>query len=174
LDDDGDRAEHGRPAPRPVGLRRINWGELLAARQLARAPASPAAARAASGHVIAAPPKMMRSRRLMGLTRGQGSQPSIAGLGCVSGVQKARPHVRLGLNSVVPVISAARPLFHRKRKSIRDLSMSQACQQRTHAPQQNSMPEQTHPLILFCSFMAWPVFRFVCWPIDYRALFHSE
>jgi hypothetical protein len=34
--------------------------------------------------------------------------------------------------------------------------------------------EQTHPLILFCSFMAWPVFRFVCWPIDYRALFHSE
>src|SRR5262245_14026461 len=46
LDDDGDRAEHGRPAPRPVGLRRINWGELLAARQLARAPASPAAARA--------------------------------------------------------------------------------------------------------------------------------
>jgi hypothetical protein len=46
-------------------------------------------ARAASGHVTAAPPSsVMKSRRLMGLTRGQGSQPSIAGLGCVSGVRR--------------------------------------------------------------------------------------
>jgi len=38
----------------------------------------------------------------------------------------------------------------------------------------NSMPEQTHPLNFVLFVMAWPVFRFVCWPIDYRALFHSE
>src|SRR5262249_38591444 len=37
----------------------------------------------------AAPPsRVMRSRRLMGLTRGQGSQLSIAGLGCVGGVHR--------------------------------------------------------------------------------------
>ncbi len=32
-----------------------------------------------------------------------------------------------GPNSVVPVMSAARPLFPRKRKSIRDLAMSHSC-----------------------------------------------
>jgi hypothetical protein len=35
-----------------------------------------------------------------------------------------------GPNSVVPVMSAARPLFPRKRKSIRDLAMSHKCQER--------------------------------------------
>src|SRR5262249_8365613 len=65
LDDDGDRAEHGRPASRPIGLRWINWRELLAARQLARSPASAAAcARAVSGHAATAPPprRVMDSR----------------------------------------------------------------------------------------------------------------
>jgi hypothetical protein len=37
-----------------------------------------------------------------------------------------------GSNSVVPVMSAARPLFPRKRTSIRDLAMSHSCQNRTH------------------------------------------
>src|SRR5262245_27587712 len=37
--------------------------------------------------------------------------------------------IKLGL----AVMSAARPLFHRKRKSICDLAMSQKCQERTHA-----------------------------------------
>jgi hypothetical protein len=32
-----------------------------------------------------------------------------------------------GSNSVIAVMSAARPLFHRKRKSICDLAMSQKC-----------------------------------------------
>jgi hypothetical protein len=41
-----------------------------------------------------------------------------------------------GSNSVVPVMSAARPLFPRKRTSICDLAMSHSCQLRTHAPQQ--------------------------------------
>src|SRR5213592_4082993 len=39
-------------------------------------------------------------------------------------------------NSVVPVMSAARPLFLRKRTSIRDLAMSHSCHERTHALQQ--------------------------------------
>jgi hypothetical protein len=34
-------------------------------------------------------------------------------------------------NSVMEVMSAARPLFRRKRKSTRDLAMSQKCQERT-------------------------------------------
>ena len=34
-----------------------------------------------------------------------------------------------GSNPVFEVMSAARPLFHRKRKSIRDLATSQPCQQ---------------------------------------------
>ena len=33
-------------------------------------------------------------------------------------------------NSVMPVMSAARPLFPRKRTSIRDLAMSHSCQKR--------------------------------------------
>src|SRR5215472_13008725 len=37
--------------------------------------------------------------------------------------------------SVIAVMSAARPLFFRKRKSARDLAMSQECQKRTCAPQ---------------------------------------
>src|SRR4029450_954473 len=49
------------------------------------------------------------------------------------------PEDRLGSNSVVPVMSAARPLFPRKRKSIRDLAMSHSCHDRTHALQQNSV-----------------------------------
>jgi hypothetical protein len=34
---------------------------------------------------------------------------------------------RLGSDSVIPVMSAARPLFPRKRKFIRDLAMSHMC-----------------------------------------------
>jgi hypothetical protein len=34
-------------------------------------------------------------------------------------------------NSVTAAMSAARPLFHRKRKSTRDLAMSQKCQEET-------------------------------------------
>jgi hypothetical protein len=34
---------------------------------------------------------------------------------------------RSGSKSVIAVMSAPRPLFHRKRKSIRDLVMSQMC-----------------------------------------------
>src|SRR4029453_18965737 len=44
-----------------------------------------------------------------------------------------------GSNSVVPVMSAARPLFPRKRTSIRDLAMSHSCQARTHAVQQTTL-----------------------------------
>src|SRR5438046_4039610 len=51
-----------------------------------------------------------------------------------------RPHQQLfqqhRSNSVVPVMSAARPLFLRKRTSIRDLAMSHSCHERTHALQQ--------------------------------------
>src|SRR5262249_6363578 len=36
-----------------------------------------------------------------------------------------------GQNSVIAVMSVARPLFHGKRKSIRDLAMSQECQNRS-------------------------------------------
>ncbi len=36
--------------------------------------------------------------------------------------------VASGSDSVVPVMSAARPLFPRKRTSIRDLAMSHSCQ----------------------------------------------
>jgi hypothetical protein len=38
-----------------------------------------------------------------------------------------------GSNSVIGVMSAARPLFPRKRKSIRGVAMSQTCQKRTLA-----------------------------------------
>ena len=41
-----------------------------------------------------------------------------------------RPVGSYGSKSVIAVMSAARPLFHRKRKSIRDLAMSHKCQQR--------------------------------------------
>src|SRR5260370_15277886 len=44
---------------------------------------------------------------------------------------------RFGSNSVVPVMSAARPLFPRQRTSIRDLAMSHSCQKATYAAQQN-------------------------------------
>src|SRR6266508_3793286 len=37
------------------------------------------------------------------------------------------PKVCSGSNSVMEVMSAARPLFHRKRKSIGDLAMSHSC-----------------------------------------------
>src|SRR5262245_17330837 len=40
-------------------------------------------------------------------------------------------YVRLGSNSVIAAMSAARPLFHRKRKSIGGLAMSHKCQFRT-------------------------------------------
>jgi hypothetical protein len=46
--------------------------------------------------------------------------------------------VASGSKSLIAVMSAARPLFHRKRKSIRDLAMSQECQKRAHAPQQTN------------------------------------
>jgi hypothetical protein len=36
-------------------------------------------------------------------------------------------------------MAAARPLLHRKRKSIRDLTMSQKCQSRPNAPQQEGL-----------------------------------
>jgi len=39
-------------------------------------------------------------------------------------------YVRCGSSSVIAAMSTARPLFHRKRKSIRDLAMSHKCQQR--------------------------------------------
>jgi hypothetical protein len=45
---------------------------------------------------------------------------------------------RYGSNSVMAVMSAARLLFHRKRKSIGDLAMSQECPERTHALQQTA------------------------------------
>src|SRR5262245_12864580 len=46
--------------------------------------------------------------------------------------------VRFGSNSVIAVMSAARRLFHRKRKSICDLAMSRKCQEATYAPQQTA------------------------------------
>ena len=42
----------------------------------------------------------------------------------------------MGSKSVIAVMSTARPLLPRKRKSIGDLVMSQMCQERTHAAQQ--------------------------------------
>jgi hypothetical protein len=48
------------------------------------------------------------------------------------------PMSQLGSNSVVPVMSAARPLFPRNRTSIRDLAMSHSCHNRTNAPQQTA------------------------------------
>jgi hypothetical protein len=39
-------------------------------------------------------------------------------------------YVRFGSNSVIAAMSAAQPLFHRKRKSIGDLGMSQRCPKR--------------------------------------------
>jgi hypothetical protein len=39
---------------------------------------------------------------------------------------------RSGSNSVIAVVSAARPLFHQKRKSICGLAMSQKCQKATN------------------------------------------
>jgi hypothetical protein len=44
------------------------------------------------------------------------------------------PMSQMGPNSVVPVISAARPFFPRKRTSICDLAMSHSCQKRASAP----------------------------------------
>jgi len=41
--------------------------------------------------------------------------------------------VRVGSDPVIAVMSAARPLFHRKRKSICDLAMSQKCHNRPWA-----------------------------------------
>jgi hypothetical protein len=41
--------------------------------------------------------------------------------------QKLRADVADGSNPVFEVMSAARPLFHRKRKSIDDLAMSHKC-----------------------------------------------
>jgi len=55
---------------------------------------------------------------------------------CCASQHFGPPDFRNGSNSVVPVMSAARPLFPRKRTSIRDLAMSHSCQQRTRAPQQ--------------------------------------
>src|SRR6266550_168726 len=43
-----------------------------------------------------------------------------------------------GPDSVVPVMSAARPLFPRKRTSIRDLAMSHSCHKPTYAAQQTN------------------------------------
>ncbi len=42
-------------------------------------------------------------------------------------------------NSVMPVMSAARPLFPRKRKLIPNLAMSHSCQEPTYAAQQNDV-----------------------------------
>jgi len=49
---------------------------------------------------------------------------------------------RFGSKSVFAVMSAARLLFHRKRKSIRDLAMSQTSQDRTRAVQQKCFLDQ--------------------------------
>jgi hypothetical protein len=55
---------------------------------------------------------------------------------------KSRPaaHPVLGrmAENSMPVMSAARPLFPRKRTSIRDLAMSHSCQEATYAPQQTA------------------------------------
>jgi hypothetical protein len=50
---------------------------------------------------------------------------------CAAGFRSV--YVGSGSNSVVPVMSAARSFFPRKRTSIRDLAMSQRCQNRTEA-----------------------------------------
>src|SRR5262249_22795946 len=46
---------------------------------------------------------------------------------------------RIGSDSVIAVMSAARPLFHRKRKSICDLAMSPKCQEATYAVQRTRL-----------------------------------
>ena len=66
--------------------------------------------------------------------RGENSEPGKD----VRGELEPRPGIREqpGSDSVIAVMSAARPLFPRKRTSIRDLAMSHSCQELTHAPQQ--------------------------------------
>jgi hypothetical protein len=90
-------------------------------------------ARAASGH--AAAPRVTNSRRFTAQYLPRFQTKGIAHLGTAALRDFNLVYDRLGSNSVVPVMSAARPLFPRKRKFIRDLAMSHSCQEATYAPQ---------------------------------------
>src|SRR5262249_27837249 len=98
-------------------------------------------ARAASGHAAVRPPSAPRnSRRLISAhPKRETDRPRLP---FQQGWRVRHNAVRLtdvrvGSNPVFEVMSAARPLFHRKRKSMHDLAMSHKCQQRafrmTHA-----------------------------------------
>src|SRR5260221_2922535 len=100
---------------------------------------SPCWARAAIGHAVAAlPSSVMNSRRFTD-SASRASDRTMAHLStggdcCAAGFQSGL--CRFRSDSVIPVMSAARPLFPRKRTSIRDLAMSHLCHERTHALQQ--------------------------------------
>jgi hypothetical protein len=57
------------------------------------------------------------------------------------GELESRPGIREqpGSDPVIATMSAARPLLPRKRKSFRDLVMSQMCHEATYAPQQAAL-----------------------------------
>src|SRR5262249_58289417 len=103
-------------------------------------------ARAASGHIAAAPPtNAMNSRRFIRsnciCSPSQGLQASILHWRASSqGLAAVRdfglPDVRVGSNFVIAAMSAARPLFHRKRKSIGGLSLSHKCYETAYVRQQ--------------------------------------
>jgi hypothetical protein len=64
----------------------------------------------------------------------------------VACIQQKRPaHVRFGSNSVIAVMSAARSLFHRKRKSICNLAMSQKCHKRKSGTLFDCLPSIFRP-----------------------------
>src|SRR6476646_8985537 len=73
---------------------------------------------------------MAVTSRVMGLLApdlGRAEAITSEGDSACASQQKLRADVADGSKSVVAVTSAARPLFHGKRKSIRDLAMSQKC-----------------------------------------------
>src|SRR6266568_2124519 len=83
---------------------------------------------------VLAPRSGMKSRRLtpqyLPCFRTKGiAHLSTVGDCCTAGFRSAT-----GPDSVIPVLSAARPLFPRKRKSIRDLAMSHKCHEPTFSP----------------------------------------
>src|SRR5262249_53360733 len=85
----------------------------------------------------------MKSRRFMGcplLRLSAGHYHTVAEERRCASQQKLRDDVADGSNSVMEVMSAARPLFHRERKSARDLAMSQTCQKRSFQPTKGQLP----------------------------------
>jgi hypothetical protein len=60
------------------------------------------------------------------------------------GFRSGWPMFEMGPNSAIPVVSAARPLFPRKRTPIRDLAMSQKCRYCCKSPK---LPGDNFPVV---------------------------